>query len=473
MLQRHLNSRLLDKLLEGKVDDITSEEARELALHLMEACPDCANAVEASWPFGGDDVDRSVPVLSFSSSGRRAGDGSAPAGTREARGFDDVVKRVHQRVQATMDRLRESSSLAPKLVDELMRQPEPRRRLLVHNDRRFQSLPVAELLLDRAWETGFDRPAEAEELAGLVLEIVDFVEVEDLGEALLQDLRARAWAVRGNSLRIVSDYRGANEAFKKAWSFLAEGTGDLLERARLLTLESTLCRYQKRQEQAAAMLEETIRIYRALDETHLVGRTMVNQALLLYEQGEAARAIDALSEAQDLIDSEREPRIARVAQQNLMVYLSEVGRYEEAMAKIPSLRNKLIAEGTHGELLRLRWLEGTIHVGLGNDARAEAAFLEVRRGMLELDLPKDVAVVTLELAALYMRQRRTAEIRDLAAQMFPIFQSRDLHQEAIAALLLFQRAVEMDTLTLRMVEEVAEVVRRSQEKPRPQTPEPS
>ena len=57
--------------------------------------------------------------------------------------------------------------------------------------------------------------------------------------------------------------------------------------------------------------------------------------------------------------------------------------------------------------------------------------------------------------------------------MVPIFQSRDLHQEAIAALLLFQRAVEMDTLTLRMVEEVADVVRRSQEKPRPQTPEPS
>jgi hypothetical protein len=57
--------------------------------------------------------------------------------------------------------------------------------------------------------------------------------------------------------------------------------------------------------------------------------------------------------------------------------------------------------------------------------------------------------------------------------MFPIFQSRDLRQEAIAALLLFQRAVEMDTLTLRMVEEVADVVRRSQEKPRPRAPEPS
>lgn len=140
---------------------------------------------------------------------------------------------------------------------------------------------------------------------------------------------------------------------------------------------------------------------------------------------------------------------------------------------IPALRARVVQHGTRSELLRLRWQEGKIHVGLGNENRAEAAFLEVRKGFLELGLQYDVASVTLELAALYMRQRRTGEIRDLAAQMFPIFQSRDLHQEAIAALLLFQRAVEMDTLTLRMVEEVADVVRRSQEKPRPQMAEPS
>jgi hypothetical protein len=195
--------------------------------------------------------------------------------------------------------------------------------------------------------------------------------------------------------------------------------------------------------------------------------------LLVYELGEADRAIEVLRTAQGLIDAQREPHIARVAQQNLIVYLSETGFCEEAMAMIPSLRHKLVAEGTRTELLRLRWLEGKIHLGLGNEARAEAAFLEVRRGMLDLEFAKDVALIGLELAALYMRQRRTGEIRELAAQMFPIFQSRDLRQEAIAALLLFQRAVEMDTLTLRMVEEVADVVRRSQEKPRPRAPEPS
>ncbi len=458
--RHHLDARLLDKLLSGKIVTISPEEARNLAWHLVELCPECGHAAESEWALAGIDEDQSLAdVMRLERGG--------------ARDLQGVFERVQRRVEATMSEIERASERAPDLVDELLRQTPPRRSLLALNDSRYQSLPVAEVLLERAWRIGLETPLEAETLSRLVLDLVDRIQVDGLSESILNDVRARAWGVCGNFRRIVADYRGANEAFQCAWQFLEEGSGDLLERARLLTLESTLCRYQKRRDKAGEMIEEAIRIYKRLGEEHLVGRTLVHQGLLFSEQGEASRAIEVLREAQGFIDPIREPRMIRVAQQNLMVYLSECGRYEEAMAMIPSLRHKLVADGTRADLLRLRWSEGRIHLGLGNDTRAEAALLEVRRGMLDLDLPKDVAVVTLELAALYMRQRRTAEIRDLAAQMFPIFQSRDLHQEAIAALLLFQRAVEMDTLTLRMVEEVADVVRRSQDRPRPQTPEPS
>ena len=66
-----------------------------------------------------------------------------------------------------------------------------------------------------------------------------------------------------------------------------------------------------------------------------------------------------------------------------------------------------------------------------------------------------------------------AEIRELTRQMVPLFQSRDLHQGAIAALLLFQRAVEMDTLTLRVVEEVTDTVRKTQGKQEARQHQPS
>jgi tetratricopeptide (TPR) repeat protein len=466
MAHRHLDARLLDVLLRGEA---RAEEVRELVWHLLESCPDCARTANSEWALADHEG-----VCWAGSDDACFGDASSPSISPEAGDeFDVVFKRVEARIDGALSRLAIERSNASTLVSHLLALPQGRRRLLVFNNPRLQTLPVAELLLDSAWELGLSKPSEAEPLIELTLEVIARIDSECLSAELVNDVEARAWGVRGNFRRILADVRGAEEAFSRARELLALGRGDLLERARLLDLESTLRRMQMRLVEAGSLLDEALQIYRALGESHLAGRTMVSRALLLNEQGEPHRAIEALYEAQKLIDPQREPYLERIAQQNLVVYLSECGQYDEARRLIPGLRSRVIQDGTRAELLRLRWQEGKIHLGLGHDARAEAAFLEVRKGFLEQDLHYDVAAVSLELAALYMRQRRTGEIRELAAQMFPIFQSRDLHQEAIAALLLFQRAVEMDTLTLRMVEEVADVVRRSQEKPRPRAPEPS
>jgi tetratricopeptide (TPR) repeat protein len=470
MPQTHLHPRLFEKLLSG---DVTIEEVRELVWHLMETCPDCAQGVEVDWklsPPGGEETGDDCAV---GASDNQHAQIDVSSGNEEAGPLDEIFDRLSAKARETMRQVDRDRAIAPALVDELVQLPAARQRLVVHNTSKYHTLPVAELLLERAWAKGFDEPKAADSLAGLSLDVIERTESEFYGQEILSDARGRAWALRGNFNRILGDLREAEGAFARAHGYLKKGTGDLLERARLLTLESTLLRVQLRQEDASRMLDEVVRIYRLLDERHLVGRTMINQAHLLDERGESGKAILVLREAQTLIDPEREPRLVRVVQHNLVMTLSNMGHYEEAMTLVPALRRNMVQDGSRADLLRLRWQEGRIHLGLGNDARAEAAFLEVRKGMEELEFAYDVAVVSLELAALYTRQRRTGEIRELAAQMFPIFQSRDLHQEAIAALLLFQRAVEMDTLTLRMVEEVADVVRRSQERPRPQSPEPS
>ena len=46
----------------------------------------------------------------------------------------------------------------------------------------------------------------------------------------------------------------------------------------------------------------------------------------------------------------------------------------------------------------------------------------------------DAAIVSMDLALLYLRQRRTAELKTLAKEMLPIFRSQDVHREAVAAL---------------------------------------
>lgn len=460
MAQRHLDPRLLDKLLRGEV---SPDEARELVWHLVEACPDCARVAELDWALSPDvaaDSDSGpVPV--------RAED--RPRAKDPAISFE----RIRRRLEGTVTLLARQRAEASGLLEELERHPLERQRLLVRNNGRFQTLPLAELLLDHAWSLGFEEPQRAEVVAELAAELVDWIEPEPFSEEVLNDLRARSWAYRANFRRIRSDFRAAEEAFRRAEALQAEGTGDLLEQARLFSLRASLCRARSHHEEARELLEKAVKIYGVTEETHLAGRTLIEMGAVAFREQRYDQAVERFQRGLEMVDAEQEPRLLFVGHYNMMLCLTEQGRFDEAIALLPKVRRLTVESGSRFDLLRLRWTEGDILRGLGHEARAEAAYLEVRKGFIEEGIAYDAAAVSLTLAALYLRQGRHAEIKQLAAEMVPIFQSRDVHQEAIAALLLFRRAVEMENLTLRMIEEVSEVVRRSQGKPAPPPEQPS
>lgn len=459
MAHRHLSSKLLDRMLQG---DASPDEVRELALHLIEACPECGEVADLEWPGLEEEVDAEAmrPV---------AADSSGPAG--EPGGLDDAMfDRVRRNLRSGVERVRRQQSQAPALVAELMRHPVERQRMLVRNHSKFHSLPVAELLLEQVWRIGFDDPEAAHAQAEVVLDVAEALPEESPAVAVAQDLRARAWAYRGNLRRMMSDFKGAEAEFARASQLLEQGTGDPLEKARWLDLMTTLRIGQRRFQEAREFIQGAIGIYRSADEQHLTGRAMISLASVLQEQGELARAVEVLEAAVRLVDGTQEPRLLLVAEHNLASMLVDRGDHERAAFLLPEVRQTAVRAGSRFDLLRFRWLEGTVLLGLGREPRAEAALLEVRKGFLELGVAYDAAAVSLELAGIYLRQGRTSELKDLAAEVIPVFRSRDVHQEAFAALLLFQRAVEMETLTLRMVEEVSEVLRRFRGQPRPEAP---
>ena len=67
----------------------------------------------------------------------------------------------------------------------------------------------------------------------------------------------------------------------------------------------------------------------------------------------------------------------------------------------------------------------------------------------------DAAMVSLDLALLYLQDGRTGEVRRVAEEMVTIFSAQDIHREATAALLLFQDAARREAVTAEMVREVA------------------
>ena len=83
----------------------------------------------------------------------------------------------------------------------------------------------------------------------------------------------------------------------------------------------------------------------------------------------------------------------------------------------------------------------------------QGKFLEMRKS-------SDAALVSLDLAALLAGQGRTEELKVLAAEILPVFESREVHREAMASLLLFQQACAEERATLELIQQIAAALRR-------------
>ena len=118
-----------------------------------------------------------------------------------------------------------------------------------------------------------------------------------------------------------------------------------------------------------------------------------------------------------------------------------------------------------GNRARLRWLEGRIAASLGQPERAEEAFKFAHRFFSERAIDIEAASACLDLALLYARANRVSEIKQLAAEIVPVFQRQGLDREVMAALILFQHAAEKEIATLGLLQEIASYLKRTQEQP--------
>ena len=113
----------------------------------------------------------------------------------------------------------------------------------------------------------------------------------------------------------------------------------------------------------------------------------------------------------------------------------------------------------------MKWVEGKIARGLGQREQTEVLFLTARSGFLAAGAAYETALVSLDLASLYSEEGRTAEIKRLAKEMMPIFFSRKIHREALAALSFWKQAVEAEKACLDLVTEVASFLKRARHDP--------
>lgn len=320
---------------------------------------------------------------------------------------------------------------------------------------KLRALQLCGLLRAQSHEAWFTDPAVAVGFAELAVSLAVRLDGEHYGAGMVGEERALAWAYLGNALRITSDLRRAEEALRTAEEVYRRSGDDAYTEAEIQSFKSSLRNSQGRFQEAASLLDPVIEVYRSARDTHREGRALVQKAIALSYAGRQAQALRLVRQGLKKIDPWKEPGLTVAAQHNLIGYLNELGQHEEALAEIGRAQTLFRDLGVGTQLVRLSWLEGRILRDLGRLEDAEAALSQAREGFIQQETAFDSALVALDLAILYLRQGKHQDIKQLVTEMVPIFESRDVRQEALAAFLLFRRAAEAEKLTLGLIRELA------------------
>lgn len=354
--------------------------------------------------------------------------------------------------------LPEDRAKAAELWERLQNYPHEVRCAFIAEFQEFQIWSLAELLSHLSEDAASDNAQAALELARLAVNVAERVEGD-------QGIRSRvvgyALGYLGNAQRVQGDLVAAGQSFVLSDEKWKAGVGfpeDLLSEARLLDLKSSLYRAQRDLPGALSLLDEAL----AVGKPEVYGRILIKKAKVLAEQNDLATAIATLKEAEPHIDPQRDSYLWLCLRHNLMDYLSKTDRFSEAEKMLPEVK-KLSQKEL--DRIRLRWAEGRIAAGLGRTQQGIDLLSQVRAEFVSRKMWFDAALVTLELAVVFLQQGRTDMVKTLAAHLAPIFKSNGVHREALAALNLFRKAADQETVTLELARGLVAFLRKAQHDP--------
>jgi transcriptional regulator with XRE-family HTH domain len=368
----------------------------------------------------------------------------------------DILDQIDRHTAVAEERRR-----APLLWARLIARSPEARRALVEESPEFQTWALSELLCHESLRAAADSADRAIALAELALRVADLAPGEG---GWRSRVAGYAWAHLGNAHRVKGDLRGADRAFTRAgelWEQGAPADPKILNEARVLGLEASLRREQRQFGQALALLDRALALADRAEAPYL----LLGMAKLLGDRGDLEGALGALQRSEHLLASVPEKRLAFAARSNAVDFLSLLGHYEEAAERLPAVWQ--LAESLAGELDRLRlvWVHGRVAAGTGREEEGIAALEQVRREFGARRIAYDGALVSLELAVLYLKEGRTDRVKALAREMTPIFESEKVHREALAALALFARAAEQECATVELVQQLVRYLHQARHNP--------
>ncbi len=270
-----------------------------------------------------------------------------------------------------------------------------------------------------------------------------------------REAQVKAHAVFAAALRTIGRPDMADSEYELALKIADSAAISPSARAHLNHRLAVLRACQKRFVEALALVDEAVEIFRRERDSLGLAEALAKRGYVLNEAERFTEAIphhgEALrlaGEALRLAGRRQRPaaavRVHRAARVNLAHALtqSSADNASKAIDHIRAAFRELHGLRRCRERHHCQWIEGKAWLRFGFRRRAEQAFKVARRGFVRLDTPWEIALVSLDLAALYRSRSAWKSLEDLAADTFGRFRELCGDFEAIAALSLWVDATQ-------------------------------
>jgi tetratricopeptide (TPR) repeat protein len=347
--------------------------------------------------------------------------------------------------------------------NELWKLLEPldatQRLLWVKNDSRLYMWGLYARILAEAREAVRHDANEAVGLAYLGWMIAQRLDPAVYGDIHVRDFQGSATSLLGNAKRLYGDLRGAQEDLDRAEELLNLGTGDLLERAYLMSVRASLKTDLGCFEDAATLLRQAAACARQMNDRQLEGKYLIawsSSIGWLHPERGLTLARRGLSRLEPGLD----PHLELGGRHLQALWLNELGRTIEARDLLESWRPKYEEFSdpvTQGRLLRL---DGILSRDEGQLQAAERCFRKLVALYEQGNFDFDLAMAALDLAQVLSLEGRLGEATEILGRLYPLLEGWRLNADILRSWLIVQEAVKRNAVQNQMFRELAMTLRR-------------
>lgn len=429
--QHHPNSSELEVFLRDASRVGSAASNARIVRHLLAGCAACHERLE-DMGWGASRLERLLQLRPGSLE-------NEPKGYDYSRAFSSAEKAL----AAFFAKDRKPAASVDELWEELTALPAEEQVRRMGSDRRFAHPELIRQLVEGSRKVRFHDPAKVLHLAHLACLAAESCTAADCGSPeRLADLRSASWRQYANALRVLGRLREAEAAFARSQRLLEEGTGDPPLRARLLAQMASLRILQSRFAEAIQLTEEAGQIYREVGDLGACASTMVQKAVACIYASEPEEAVRTLHRAIPLIAPEDDPHLLLTACHNLVRCYIELGQPGQALSLYYEVRDLYREFHDALVLLRAEWQEGQLLRDLGHLRASEATLVRAREGFCQHQLMLEAALVSLHLAAVYVKLGDAEKLEETVATTVPIFRAVGADHQALASLLQLRQGAE-------------------------------